>query len=47
MASPSPEQQSVLQTIRDNVMAKGVVSGTPNYIERGEGALLWDIDGRE
>ena len=47
MASPSPEQQSVLQTIRDNVMAKGVVSGTPNYIERGEGALLWDIDGKE
>ena len=40
-------EESVLATIRDNVMAKAVVSGTPHYIERAEGAMLWDLDGRE
>jgi hypothetical protein len=36
-------EESVLVTLRENVMAKGVVSGTPHYIDRAEGALLWDI----
>ncbi len=40
-------EESVLVTLRENVMAKGVVSGTPHYIDRAEGALLWDLAGRE
>ncbi len=28
-------------------MAKGIVSGTPHYIDRTEGALLWDLAGQE
>ena len=35
------------QTLRENVMAKGIVSGTPHYIDRTEGALLWDLAGQE
>ncbi len=40
-------EESVLATLRESVMAKGVVSGTPHYIDRAEGALLWDLAGRE
>ncbi len=44
---PEKMEESVLATMRDNVMAKAVVSGTPHYIERAEGAMLWDLEGRE
>ena len=40
-------EESVLATLRENVMAKGIVSGTPHYIDRAEGALLWDLAGQE
>jgi 4-aminobutyrate aminotransferase/(S)-3-amino-2-methylpropionate transaminase len=36
-----------LGAIRETVMANGNVSATPCYIERAEGALLWDVEGRE
>lgn len=40
-------EESVLATLRENVMPKGIVSGTPHYIDRAEGALLWDLAGQE
>jgi 4-aminobutyrate aminotransferase/(S)-3-amino-2-methylpropionate transaminase len=36
-----------LGAVRDQVMAKGNASGVPYYIDRAEGALLWDVDGNE
>ena len=36
-----------LGAIRGTVMANGNVSSTPCYIARAQGALLWDVEGRE
>ena len=36
-----------LQALRENVMAKGFVSGNPCYVDRAEGARIVDVDGRE
>ncbi len=36
-----------LQTLRENVMAKGFVSGNRCYVDRAEGARVYDVDGRE
>ncbi|MBI9085693.1 MAG: 4-aminobutyrate--2-oxoglutarate transaminase [Desulfobacterales bacterium] len=36
-----------LGTLRETVMAKGNASGTRCYVERAEGALVWDVEGRE
>ena len=35
------------ETRRADVMASGLASSAPIYIERAQGALLWDVDGRE
>ncbi len=36
-----------LVALRDSVMARGNASGTACYVERAEGALVWDVQGRE
>jgi 4-aminobutyrate aminotransferase/(S)-3-amino-2-methylpropionate transaminase len=47
MESSLKLEGSMLATLRESVMAKAIVSGTPHYIDRAEGALLWDLAGRE
>ena len=36
-----------LGDLRQKVMANGNVSGTQCYVDRAEGALVWDVSGRE
>jgi 4-aminobutyrate aminotransferase/(S)-3-amino-2-methylpropionate transaminase len=38
---------AALQEARNSNMAKGLVSATDCYIAKAEGALLFDIEGRE
>jgi 4-aminobutyrate aminotransferase/(S)-3-amino-2-methylpropionate transaminase len=43
----SSSNSEALRRTRANVMAKGYASGTATYVDRAQGALLWDVDGRE
>jgi 4-aminobutyrate aminotransferase/(S)-3-amino-2-methylpropionate transaminase len=43
---PSSKSEALNRT-RANVIAKGYASGTDTYVERAQGALLYDVDGRE
>ncbi|MGC9324341.1 MAG: 4-aminobutyrate--2-oxoglutarate transaminase [Desulfomonilia bacterium] len=36
-----------LADARDKVMAKGFASGKPAYVAKANGALVWDVDGKE
>ena len=40
-------KSEALSRTRAQVIAKGYASGTATYVERAEGALLYDVDGRE
>lgn len=42
----SSKSEALSQT-RANVIAKGYASGAPIYVERGQGAMLYDVEGRE
>jgi 4-aminobutyrate aminotransferase/(S)-3-amino-2-methylpropionate transaminase len=41
------QTNAALQEIRNKFIAKGMVSGTPNYISHAKGSVLVDVEGQE